>query len=886
MISPLTPLVTAISGEDNDARTAAEEMLTQFRESTYGQYLSDWLDLLTSCDSRLLPIACTYLFVEARTKRLFDDIGLLGEFLARLVPAIPDLLDCDIQANFKGLLMEILSRASLFMFQSGGDTSLQRVLLQLHDERRDLECHVIECIANCVLHDDHCAGFEAADLIRILTEDPEFAGAYRERVHLFFAIARRFPGDSDLSGFFPTLLVAMPRDPIGFLAAFIDFVETDAIFVLPHLDVVIGRLCDVAADVNAAVHARNLAMLSFSAMAQGAVEMCQCSPEFYERVFEVLIQIAAQVPEEDEEEGDDEPPCRLALKVLNLIFFFAGNDDYFRCIEAMREAAMTQDAPWAVCYAFLSVYAEMDGDTFAADRNEFIEGMLGYIGTHIHPRIRTAALEVIDRVLEDSWGSLAMDLSARLLEQIQALIGAESNLRIQSKLFDVFATFFESLHRSGRGRELAEALFPESFQFAVTACRSIAEAGTQLELLPSLIQVIGVFSSVVQEPFLEHFQSTTQLLNGLLQLQSIDIDLQAVTAFSMMAANPTLADLVRPLGSQLVSLAWALRGSASSEDDLDLAKTALDTLISAIRPLPADTYSMMMVTLSAEASKEIEITEVPGFCDTLFSDSMYTKLPSLTTQKIYASTAAVREISRALGLIHTIESVVGVHFEPFLAVVVPIVTHWIGNDYAIEPLKNDAWRILSLSVKLFPSPELAHEVVSNGLRLNARVDPPAELSCRLGCVRQAASVLVSSDSADAPLFEASRLPPAATERAGRGETDEVLAPRAVPGCPRQQHTIAPPGLRDRGNLANLRVVLRTASGAFRPIPRRRFPRAMSRVHHNPSRPLARLRPPREFHHRVRPPEARDGADRRSHRGGRHRAPRLQRTNFPHSRAST
>jgi hypothetical protein len=143
---------------------------------------------------------------------------------------------------------------------------VQPVLLQLHDERGDLESYVIECMANCVVQDEHCAGFEAADLVHILTEDPEFARAYRERAHLFFALARRFPGDSDLSGFFPTLLAAMPQDPIGFLTAFIDFAETDAIFILPHLDAVVGRLCEVTTDADAAAHSRNLAMLLFSAM--------------------------------------------------------------------------------------------------------------------------------------------------------------------------------------------------------------------------------------------------------------------------------------------------------------------------------------------------------------------------------------------------------------------------------------------------------------------------------------------------------------------------------------------------------------------------------------------------------------------------------------------
>jgi hypothetical protein len=108
----------------------------------------------------------------------------------------------------------------------------------------------------------------------------------------------------------------MPQDPIGFLTAFIDFAETDAIFILPHLDAVVGRLCEVTTDADAAVHSRNFAMLSFSAMASGAVEMCQCSREFYERVFEVLIHISAQVPEEDadDDDTDDAPPCRLALK--------------------------------------------------------------------------------------------------------------------------------------------------------------------------------------------------------------------------------------------------------------------------------------------------------------------------------------------------------------------------------------------------------------------------------------------------------------------------------------------------------------------------------------------------------------------------------------------
>jgi hypothetical protein len=85
--------------------------------------------------------------------------------------------------------------------------------------------------------------------------------------HLFFALSRRFPGDSDPSAFFPTLLAAMPQDPIGFLTAFIDFAEADAIFILPHLDAVVCRLCEVATDADAAVHSRNLAVLSFSAMA-------------------------------------------------------------------------------------------------------------------------------------------------------------------------------------------------------------------------------------------------------------------------------------------------------------------------------------------------------------------------------------------------------------------------------------------------------------------------------------------------------------------------------------------------------------------------------------------------------------------------------------------
>jgi hypothetical protein len=87
----------------------------------------------------------------------------------------------------------------------------------------------------------------------------------------------------------------------------------------------------------------------------------------------------------------------------------------------------------------------------------------------------------------------------------------------------------------------------------------------------------------------------------------------------MMAANPRLADLVRPLGSQMVSIAWTLCGIASFEDNVDLAKTALDTLISAIRPLSADTYSMMMESLIAEASKEIPIIQMPGFADNFFS---------------------------------------------------------------------------------------------------------------------------------------------------------------------------------------------------------------------------------------------------------------------------
>jgi hypothetical protein len=196
---------------------------------------------------------------------------------------------------------------------------------------------------------------------------------------------------------------------------------------------------------------------------------------------------------------------------------------------------------------------------------------MGYIGPDVHPRIRAAALDVIDRVLEDSWGGLEVELSARLLGQVQELIRAESKLRIQGKVFDVFATFFESLHRSGRGRELAEALFPESFQIAVAACRSIAEAGTQLALLPSLIQVIGVFGCVVQEPFLEHFTESVHILNGLRQHESVEIRIEVVSTFSRMGANPRLADLVRPLGSQMVSIAWTLCGIASSGDNLDLA---------------------------------------------------------------------------------------------------------------------------------------------------------------------------------------------------------------------------------------------------------------------------------------------------------------------------
>jgi hypothetical protein len=139
---------------------------------------------------------------------------------------------------------------------------------------------------------------------------------------------------------------------------------------------------------------------------------------------------------------------------------------------------------------------------------------------------------------------------------------------------------------------------------------------------------------------------------------------------------------------------------------------------------------------------------MPVFAVTVFSGSMCIKLPSFRAQKIYASTAGIREICRAVPLIHSIESALGVYFEPFLAAVVRPATHWIGNQYEIEPAKSSGLRIQSLSVKLFPSPELAYEVVSNGLRLDARVYPPSELSCCLGCVQQVASVLVSSDSAD------------------------------------------------------------------------------------------------------------------------------------------
>jgi hypothetical protein len=51
--------------------------------------------------------------------------------------------------------------------------------------------------------------------------------------------------------------------------------------------------------------------------------MCQCGPEFYERVFEVPIHITAQVPEEDagDDDADDEPPCRLALKHFHFLSY-------------------------------------------------------------------------------------------------------------------------------------------------------------------------------------------------------------------------------------------------------------------------------------------------------------------------------------------------------------------------------------------------------------------------------------------------------------------------------------------------------------------------------------------------------------------------------------
>jgi hypothetical protein len=681
----LTDAITGLYGSDEELRVASEAFLNDFRTSSYTQYLANFLSLLSSPDHSFCRVACTYLWMEGRTRRLFESPTIVAHFASEFLPVFPGVLMSPVEDNFKQMITSLLSLIALSFYQDQGDTSIQTALLELLTTSPVLEKYIIDCLSELVVSNEECAGFQSADLFLILNADITPA-TFVAQTHLLLALARHFPEHHDLQALFPRFLDSIP-DSADALTAFLrsttDFAQGSSIFFLPCLDQFVSWLCELAGrgDSNGI---RNLAMLCLSAMAQGSPEMCRTSESFFVPVVTTLLAILEQIDPSEEWDWDlnDDSPTLLAPTVAHKIFESCGCPEFLRRLEPMRIAAWARsDVEWPVLYSYLILYSAMTFPMFHlchdADFGRLIDDVIQCVTPGYHPRLRTAALGLLRGLAHSCMGDMLMTIGGRSLPVLRQLVTEESHVNVRHNLFQLLNEYF-----SNTPAVTLTGAFPEFFQI-------LFEIAKTSDRRRPILKLLGLFAQWTGERFLPYLEQMSPFLAQFLEESAaIDLKVQALHVFAMISQNPQLVDHIREPVIRFFELAWTLRGLVETDHDRLLINSSLCCLITAVSPFPDECYTSVLQTALAEANRSINILEVSAFDAAHCSDSMYIKVPSVQLgSKCYVDRSEVEEVKYALDLVRAVETVWGRQFCEFLPTCVELAKMWITNKYQIDVLK-------------------------------------------------------------------------------------------------------------------------------------------------------------------------------------------------------
>ena len=720
-------ILVALTSPNNVERSEAENVITNFMQNNYFDYLELLVIFMSNSDSALIRKQCvTYLFTAARRDSLF----LTPEVFNFLWPKLKEnyvnfLLSNVCSPEVKNIFCSIISIMASFDWKMTQSTEIQNFLMQSLELNPILAQYVASTLTELFMASKSLCGISMTNVLTIISLDISDV----TNVALFFSIASIAPEEGMLHQAFEQIIVAIqPESLSDFLKSLMNFAESTASFFAPHLQNLTQYLMNIAYNKKLGME-RNYAMMSMASIAKGASKMCKAAKnEFLFPATSCLIHVISEITDDANWVFDpnDTAPYTIAKESFSTISRACGNNSFFAFLAALvNEELSKPNQPWQNVYACVSALAELDTKALSSLLTPIMRNteskdipiirisiqIMSFIqDLNCHPRIRLSAYDFINQLCRWIGPYFQRIAGYYVLPLLKQLIFRETHPLTRKAVISCLTSYFSTI-----SIDQVEN-FDSTFQELISMVDSSSD-----DIKPYIVKCLGVFARAGKNEFVKFFPMMANKMQSLILQPNLNLKMSAIEAFSISCLKIIVPDMHKgycmDFLSSIIQLLDHSKENNLNDRQIDSIKFYACVLIRCLGPNFKPFANKIVPDALMTANQIIEVTSVSPMDFTNEGYSFQMQIPSAVVSgaKQFVYIVDVQSICKALDIITTSANALQKDFIEYMEQSIQIVQHWLSSDYHIEPIKIKCCNILyicmAVAMKNGAMPEILTIVV-------------------------------------------------------------------------------------------------------------------------------------------------------------------------------